>query len=210
MVEDVVAIAKNLFIGGGEMGALMRSYDWSKTPLGPVEQWPQSLRSALSICLNSRFPIAIYWGSDCLLLYNDAWRPIVGDKHPWSLGRPGREVWPEIWSEIGPEFESVFRTGEGIFHHDELLAMHRFGYTEECFFDYTFNPIQGKGGGIDGILNIVSETTYRVFKRSPRPTSARSSIQNWDRQDHRGGVQVDGRGSQVRSCRHSVFAPLSD
>ncbi|MGE5659147.1 MAG: PAS domain S-box protein [Actinomycetota bacterium] len=163
MAQDLVAIAKNLFTGGGQMGALMRSYDWSKTPFGSVEQWPQSLRSALSICLNSQFPIAIYWGPDCLLLYNDAWRPIVGGKHPWSLGRPAREVWPEIWSEIGPEFESVFATGEGIFHRDELLAMHRFGYTEECFFDYTFNPIQGEGGAIDGILNIVSETTYRVL-----------------------------------------------
>lgn len=150
-------------VGGGEMGRLMRSYEWSKTPFGPVEQWPQSLRSALSICLNSRFPIAIYWGTDCLLLYNDAWRPIVGDKHPWSLGRPAYEVWPEIWTDIGPEFAKVLTTGEGIFHSDELLAMHRFGYTEECFFDYTFNPIQGQGGVIDGILNIVSETTYRVL-----------------------------------------------
>jgi PAS domain S-box-containing protein len=163
VTQDEAAIAKSLFTGGGEMGALMRSHDWSKTPFGSVEQWPQSLRSALSICLNSRFPIAIYWGPDCLLLYNDAWRPIVGDKHPWSLGRPGREVWPEIWSDIGPEFEKVFTTGEGIFHSDELLAMHRFGYTEECFFDYTFNPIQGDSGGIDGIFNVVSETTYRVL-----------------------------------------------
>jgi PAS domain S-box-containing protein len=163
VTQDEAAIAKSLFTGGGEMGALMRSHDWSKTPFGSVEQWPQSLRSALSICLNSRFPIAIYWGADCLLLYNDAWRPIVGDKHPWSLGRPGREVWPEIWSDIGPEFEKVFTTGEGIFHSDELLAMYRFGYTEECFFDYTFNPIQGDSGGIDGIFNVVSETTYRVL-----------------------------------------------
>lgn len=150
-------------VGGGEMGTLMRSYDWSKTPFGSVDQWPQSLRSTLSICLNSRFPIAIYWGSDCLLLYNDAWRPIVGDKHPRSLGRPAREVWPEIWDDIGPEFATVLATGEGIFHSDDLLSMHRYGYTEECFFDYTFNPIQGEGGVIDGILNIVSETTYRVL-----------------------------------------------
>ncbi|MGB3312098.1 MAG: PAS domain S-box protein [Nodosilinea sp.] len=155
--------ADQLFGGGGEMGALMRSYDWVKTPLGAVEQWPQSLRSALSICLNSRFPMAIYWGPDCLLLYNDAWRPIVGDKHPWSLGCPGQEVWPEIWDDIGPEFARVFATGEGIFHSDELLAMQRFGYTEECFFDYTFNPIQGESGRVEGILNVVSETTYRVL-----------------------------------------------
>ncbi|MDX2215580.1 MAG: ATP-binding protein [Oculatellaceae cyanobacterium bins.114] len=164
MTQDAeTTVAETLFIGGGEMGALMRSYDWSKTPFGAVEQWPQSLRSALSICLNSRFPIAIYWGSSCLLLYNDAWRPIVGDKHPWSLGRPGQEVWSEIWDDIGPEFASVLATGEGIFHNDELLAMHRFGYTEECFFDYTFSPIQGEGGTIDGVFNVVSETTYRVL-----------------------------------------------
>ncbi|MBW4459107.1 MAG: PAS domain S-box protein [Nodosilinea sp. WJT8-NPBG4] len=155
--------ADQLFGGGGEMGALMRSYDWSKTPLGAVEQWPQSLRSTLSICLNSRFPMAIYWGSDCWLLYNDAWRPIVGDKHPWSLGRPADEVWPEIWDDISPDFAKVFATGEGVFYSDTLLVMRRFGYDEECFFDYTFNPIQGEGGKIDGILNVVSETTYRVL-----------------------------------------------
>ncbi|PSN76491.1 histidine kinase, partial [filamentous cyanobacterium CCP4] len=156
-------VADPLFSGGGEMGALMRACDWSKTPFGAVETWPQSLRSTLSICLSSRFPMAIYWGPDCLLLYNDAWRPIVGDKHPWSLGRPAQEVWPEIWEDIGPEFARVFATGEGIFHSDELLAMHRFGYTEECFFDYTFNPIQGESGRVEGILNVVSETTYRVL-----------------------------------------------
>ncbi|MBD2113545.1 MULTISPECIES: PAS domain S-box protein [Cyanophyceae] len=155
--------ADQLFGGGGEMGALMRSYDWSKTPFGAVEQWPQSLRSTLSICLNSRFPMAIYWGPDCWLLYNDAWRPIVGDKHPWSLGRPADEVWPEIWDDISPDFARVFATGEGVFYSDTLLVMRRFGYDEECFFDYTFNPIQGEGGKIDGILNVVSETTYRVL-----------------------------------------------
>ncbi len=155
--------ADPLWGGGGEMGALMRAYDWANTPFGPVEQWPQSLRSALGICLSSRFPMAIYWGADCWLLYNDAWRPIVGDKHPWSLGRSAYEVWPEIWDDIGPDFAKVFATAEGVFHGDTLLVMHRFGYDEECFFDYTFNPIQGEDGRVDGILNVVSETTYRVL-----------------------------------------------
>jgi PAS domain S-box-containing protein len=141
----------------------MRSHNWSQTPLGAVETWPQSLRSTLSICLNSRFPIAIYWGPDYVLLYNDAWRPIVGNKHPWSLGCPGREVWPEIWDDIGPELASVLETGKGTFHNDELLSMHRFGYVEECFFEYTFNPIQGEEGTVEGVFNIVTETTYRVL-----------------------------------------------
>ncbi|MBW4684480.1 MAG: response regulator [Komarekiella atlantica HA4396-MV6] len=162
MTQDRQA-AEQLFTGNSEMAMRMRSLDWSQTPLGAIETWPQSLRSALSICINSRFPIAIYWGWDCLLLYNDAWRPIIGDKHPWSLGRPAREVWSEIWDDIGPELASVLATGEGIFHNDELLSMHRFGYTEECFFEYTFNPIQGQGGVVDGVFNIVTETTYRVL-----------------------------------------------
>lgn len=172
--------AEQLFAGKGEMAMRMRSLDWSQTPLGCVETWPQSLRSALSICLTSRFPIAIYWGSDCLLLYNDAWRPIVGDKHSWALGRPAREVWSEIWNDIGPELASVLATGEGTFHNDELLSMHRFGYTEECFFEYTFNPIQGQGGIIDGVFNVVSETTYRVLNdrraRLLREVASRTGI----------------------------------
>ncbi|NJK74710.1 MAG: GAF domain-containing protein [Microcoleus sp. SU_5_6] len=162
MTQDCQA-AEQLFSGKSEMAQRMRALDWSQTPLGAIETWPQSLRSALSICLNSRFPIAIYWGPEYILLYNDAWRPIVGDKHPRSLGRPAREVWSEIWDSIGPELAGVTATGEGTFHNDEMLAMHRFGYTEECFFEYTFNPIQGQGGEIDGVFNVVSETTYRVL-----------------------------------------------
>lgn len=160
---DALPEGYECLMGGEEMGALMRSLDWSSTPFGAVEHWSQSLRSTISICLNSRFPIAIYWGKDHLLLYNDAWRPILGDKHPWGLGRPAREVWAEIWEAIAPGFATVLTTGKGIFYTDERLLMHRFGYTEECYFDYTFNPIQGEKGVVDGVLNIVSETTYRVL-----------------------------------------------
>ncbi|MBF2048530.1 MAG: PAS domain-containing protein [Elainella sp. C42_A2020_010] len=154
---------ETIFVGNSEMARLMRSYDWSQTSLSVVETWPQSLRSTLGICLNSRFPIAIYWGAEHSLLYNDAWRPIVGDKHPWSLGRPAQEVWSEIWDDIGAELASVLATGEGTFHKDTLLSMYRFGYTEECFFEYTFNPIQGQAGVVEGVFNVVTETTYRVL-----------------------------------------------
>src|SRR6476661_5445910 len=80
--------------GGGELGGRIRAFDWSRTALGPIRGWPQGLRSALSICLNSSFPIALYWGCDLVLLYNDDWSAIPGEKHPWALGRPAREVWP--------------------------------------------------------------------------------------------------------------------
>src|SRR6187549_2904640 len=100
------------FVGASDMAGRMRAFDWGATPLGSVDSWPQSLRSALSICTGSAFPIAIYWGPELVLLYNDAWSPIPGNKHPWALGRPAREVWPEIWDTIAPHFRQVMTTGE--------------------------------------------------------------------------------------------------
>ena len=141
----------------------MRTFDWSQTPLGPVAEWPQSLRSAISICTGSRFPIAIYWGRELTLLYNDAWSPIAGDKHPWALGRGAAEVWPEIWEAIAPRFQQVLETGESTYLEDGLLLMHRHGYTEECYFNYSFSAIVGESGAVDGIFNAVVETTPRVI-----------------------------------------------
>lgn len=155
--------APNFLSLGGEAGSLMRSRDWSQTPFGPPETWPQSLQSAVSICLGANYPIAIYWGPELALLYNDAWSDIPGEKHPWALGRPGREVWPEIWDAIGPLFDKVLATGEGVWQEDQLLPMHRHGYTEECYFNFTFSPIRGENGTVEGIFNAVVETTFRVI-----------------------------------------------
>ncbi|QEH38459.1 Sensor histidine kinase TmoS [Aquisphaera giovannonii] len=149
--------------GGGEMGRRIREFDWSTTPLGPLGGWPRGLRSALSICLNSNFPIAIYWGADLVLLYNDDWSPIPGEKHPWALGRPARQAWPEIWHIIEPLFGRVMATGEATRSRDQLLPMRRHGFTEECYFDYTFSPIRGEGGQVEGVFNAVLETTTRVI-----------------------------------------------
>ena len=98
--------------GGGEMGQLIREHPWSATPLGPVETWPQSLRSAVSILLPSKAQIVLFWGPELVALYNDAYAPVFGAKHPWALGRPARECWSEVWHVIGPLFEGVVRTGE--------------------------------------------------------------------------------------------------
>ncbi|MFY0583375.1 histidine kinase dimerization/phospho-acceptor domain-containing protein [Cystobacter fuscus] len=141
----------------------MRALDWSKTPLGPIESWPQSLRSAISICLGSGFPINLYWGPEYVMLYNDGYAPIAGGKHPWALGKGGREVWPEIWDSVGESFARVLATGEATYLEDSLLLMHRHGYTEECYFNYTLSPIRGESGRVEGIFNAVMETTYRVI-----------------------------------------------
>jgi signal transduction histidine kinase len=154
-------IASIFSFATGEMANLMRSWDWTHTVLGEPSGWPESLRSAVSICLGTRFPIAIYWGPRLGLLYNDAWRPILGAKHPRALGRAAREVWPEIWSTIGPLFEKVVETGEGSYNEDELLPMNRHGYVEECYFNFTFSPMRGEDGRVAGVFNAVIETTDR-------------------------------------------------
>lgn len=155
-------ILPNFLSRGGEMGELIRNYTWSSTSLGPVDSWPQSLRSALSICLNSNFPIAIYWGKDLTLLYNDAWSPIPGNKHPWALGKTAREVWPEIWKTLKPQFKKAF-DGEPGGSKGAFLPMHRHGYTEECYFDFTFTPVYGEEGKVEGVFNAVIETTTTIL-----------------------------------------------
>jgi hypothetical protein len=97
------AASNPLFAGNGEMATLLQSFDWSRSPLGAIEHWSPSLRTALSICLNSHLPMVIWWGKDLVLLYNDAWRSILGTKHPQALGCPGQEIWMEIWDIIGTQ-----------------------------------------------------------------------------------------------------------
>jgi PAS domain S-box-containing protein len=149
---------------GGEMGALMRAHDWTRSPLGPPAQWPDALKMAVSICLNSRFPMVLWWGPEFIMLYNDAWRPILGAaKHPQGLGRPGIETFPEIWDIIGEQLGSVLKRGEATWSEDLLLAVDRSGYLEEAYFTYSYSPIKAADGRVGGVFTAVSETTERVL-----------------------------------------------
>ncbi|MBD2082890.1 ATP-binding protein [Leptolyngbya sp. FACHB-17] len=154
--------ANSMFAGGGEMGELMRSYDWSQTPLGPISGWASSLKIAVSICLNSRFPMVIWWSKELVLLYNDAWRPILGTKHPKALGRPGQEMWSEIWDVIGVQLNGVLETAQATWSDDMLLLVDRYGYTEEAYFTYSYSPIFLETGEVGGAFTAVTETTRRV------------------------------------------------
>ena len=147
------------------MGELIRLFDWRTNPLGPPESWPQSLRSALSICLHSSFPTAIYWGPDLRLLYNDSWSIIPGERHPWALGRPAKEVWSDIWHVVGPQFENVVATGEGFSAYDEMLPMMRGGSQQETYWNYSITPVRGEDGEVAGIFNQGNETTQLVLAR---------------------------------------------
>lgn len=115
------------------MGALMRGLDWACTPLGPVCTWPQSLRAATNIILSSRYAMFIWWGPELVNLYNDAYRPFLGKKHPEAMGQSARDVWSEIWDQIGPRTDAVLQHGEATFDDSLLLPMDRHGYVEETY-----------------------------------------------------------------------------
>ena len=168
---------------GGEMAQRMRSYDWAQTSLGPLDRWPQGLRSAVSVCLGSRFPIVIYWGPDGVTLYNDGYVPILAGKHPWALGRPCREVWNEIWPVIGPMLEDVRTTGQATWSDDQLLILHRHGYPEECYFSFSFGPVRGERGEIDGVFTAVIETTDRVIGERRLGTLRELSVDGMGKSD---------------------------
>ncbi len=157
------ALESAFLSGGGELGALMRTTDWSATFLGPVERWPQSLRTSVSICLNSRFAIILWWGPDLTVLYNDAYAPFLGIKHPGALGRPGREVWHEVWDIVGPMLHSVVESGEATRSDDLLLLLERHGYPEECYFTFSYSPIRDENGRVAGVFTPVAETTGKVI-----------------------------------------------
>jgi signal transduction histidine kinase len=159
-----VSVTGEIFAGGGKMGALMRSIDWSTTPLGPVENWPQSLRTSVSICLASHFPMLIWWGPELVMLYNDAYRPMLGaTKHPAAMGQRGRECWPEIWHIIGPMLEGVLTEGQATWSENQLLLLDRNGYIEECYFTFSYSPIRDETGGVGGVFTAVTETTRQIL-----------------------------------------------
>lgn len=149
---------------GGQMADLILNRDWSDG-LGPIEGWPAALRSALSICLNSSFPTAIYWGPELRLLYNDSWSHIPGERHPWALGRPASEVWADIWEVVGPQFDRVMATGEGLSTYDQLLPIIRNGVQTESYWNYSFTAIRDELGNICGVFNQGNETTTSVVAR---------------------------------------------
>ncbi|HEV7637235.1 MAG TPA: PAS domain S-box protein [Bradyrhizobium sp.] len=149
--------------GGGEMGALTRAHDWSATPLGKPETWPQSLRTALRILLNTNHPMFIWWGEQLIQFYNDAYRQTMGpERHPSALGQGGRECWAEIWPIIGPQIEQVMSGGGATWHENQLVPVTRHGRLEQVYWTYGFSPID-EDDGIGGVLVVCRDVTTEYF-----------------------------------------------
>ncbi|GGF24059.1 PAS domain S-box protein [Flavobacterium limi] len=151
--------------GGGEMGELIRSKDWSKTSVGTPDIWPQSLRTTLGIILNSKFPMFLWWGDELTCFYNDAYRPSLGNegKHPNILGQKGEKAWPETWPVIYPLIQQVL-AGEGsTWSEDQLIPIYRNGKIEDVYWTFSYSPVHDESGKIAGVMVICSETTENIY-----------------------------------------------
>jgi PAS domain S-box-containing protein len=161
--EDRSAQGQWLF-GGGDLGHLIREYDWSATSLGPIQEWPQCLKTAVNLMLNSQHPIWIGWGPEMTFLYNDAYISVLSlAKHPSSLGRPAREVWAEIWDVCGPLADKVFTKAEPSFANDVRLFMSRGEYLEETYYSFSYSPIYDESGKVAGLFCPSAETTAKIL-----------------------------------------------
>lgn len=149
------------------MGELVRNFDWSKTSLGPVAQWPKSLQTTIGIMLHSKFPMFLFWGEELLCFYNDAYRPSLGNqgKHPMALGERARTVWPEIWPTIKPLIDQVLAGGEATWSEDQLIPIYRNGEIEDVYWTFSYSPAYGDTGAIAGVFITCSETTRAVLAR---------------------------------------------
>ncbi|MEO6168181.1 MAG: PAS domain S-box protein [Chitinophagales bacterium] len=164
MITSMSGTSAQFLSGGGEMGALMRSKNWREHAIGTVEGWPQSLRTTLSILLNSKFPMFLWWGPELTCFYNDAYRPSLGSngKHPGILGEPAEKAWPEIWHIIKPLIDQVLTIGEATWHEDQLIPIFRNGKIEDVYWTFSYSPVNDESGKISGVLVICNETTEKV------------------------------------------------
>ncbi len=145
-----------------EMGKRLESFDWSKS-LGPPGQWPQSLRIAVGICMTSRFPMFVWWGPDLINIYNDAYAPVLGRRHPNAFGLPARSIWSELWPVLGPQVDAVMLRGEATWNDRVLLVMERNGFEENTWFTWSYSPITDESGAVGGLFCACVEDTQRVL-----------------------------------------------
>lgn len=153
----------DIFVGDGEMARLMRSHDWAATPLGTPDTWPNTLKVAIRLLLTSRFEMWMGWGPDIAFFYNDAYRPTLGAKHPRSLAMPTRELWQEIWTDVQPRLQAVYERGEATWDRALLLLLQRHGYPEETYHTFSYSPLLGDTGKVEGVFCAVTEETERVL-----------------------------------------------
>ena len=162
-VETLRPKPLSFLTGDSAMVARIRAFDWGRTPIGDPDQWPPELIAAASFVLESRFPAALVWGPELTTIYNDGFRPILGEK-PEALGRSFRDVWAEAWARVGPIVERAF-DGQASFTRDFPLVINRYGYPETAYFTFSYSPVRSASGAVLGMIDTVVETTESVLSR---------------------------------------------
>ena len=162
MPLDLSQTLAEVFPGDSDMARRMREKDWSRTPLGPPDQWPAGLKAPLAMMLESRFEMWLGWSDDLCFLYNDAYVPTLGTKHPATLGRPFREVWREVYADVEPQVRSVMVEGRPTWNKALQLLLERNGYPEETYHTFSYSPLRD-GGDVKGLMCVVTEETERVI-----------------------------------------------
>ena len=225
-------VVSDFLAGGGEMGVLTRAFDWSRTPLGPPEEWPQSLRVTVRLVLTSRHPMFIWWGPELIQFYNDAYRETMGpERHPSALGARGRECWDEIWDIIGPQIEYVMAGKGATWHEDQLVPVTRFGRREDVWWTYSFGPIdfEGKVGGVLVVcrdvtsehmareaLNLINEELKHRVKNTLAVLGAvaaqtfRDVSSKADLEKYQERLAAFGRAHDLLTAANWATAPLQD
>jgi signal transduction histidine kinase/DNA-binding response OmpR family regulator len=163
--RDPASAATSLIAGGGDMGALIRAFDWSQTAIGPIENWSPTLRIMVRFLLANRFPLLLWWGPHYVSIYNDAYIPVLGAKHSWALGKPVSECWSEIWHILKPLIDTPFSGGPATWNEDIELEINRHGFLEETHFTVAYSavPDETAANGIGGVLATVTEITEKVI-----------------------------------------------
>jgi two-component sensor histidine kinase len=222
----------NFLAGGGEMGALTRAFDWSKTSLGAPETWPQSLRVTVRLVLTSLHPMFIFWGPELIQFYNDAYRQTMGpERHPGALGARGRECWDEIWEIIGPQIEYVMAGKGATWHEDQLVPVTRHGRREDVWWTYSYGPIdlEDRVGGVLVVckdvtsehktkeaLQLVNEELKHRVKNTLAVVSAvaaqtfRGASSKADLEKYQARLAAFGRAQDLLTASNWAAAPLRD
>jgi hypothetical protein len=179
------------------MSERIYAFDWSKTAIGPVEGWSPALRMMVRFLLANRFPLLLWWGPDYVSIYNDAYRPILGTKHPWALGQPLRECWKEIWQILQPLVDTPFYGGPSTWNDDILLEINRHGFVEETHFTIAYSPVPDESTptGIGGVLATVHEITEKVV--SERRVGSLRDL---------GAATIETRATPEEACRFAANA----
>ncbi|SEB52925.1 hypothetical protein SAMN05443244_0978 [Terriglobus roseus] len=155
-----------------EMAELIRSHNWSFTSVGPIHSWPNNLISAVNLMLGCGFPTSIWWRGDGVQFYNDAYRPLMGEKHPAGLGQLAKECWIEAWELVSPQVEAVMQQGRPVFFENRLVPIKRDGALQDVYWTYSYSPVFGDSGQTEGVL-VTCQDVPEVY------ISGQKLAQNW-------------------------------